>query len=950
MGTTIRRQPVTFDMPAAPNYKFLNITNFRGLDVSSNPFELSPNTASDCLNVYVDETNTLTTRPRLEKKIENILPLEGMTLHGAYPLTDGYLAHGTTSGGLTYMVYLRMTDNKIFYVEPTTDVVAGSLTIPTSRCVVFEKDSKVYFIDAKNEKYCYFDRSDVVKLPDDGGEKFYFYDVSGYVPTLNVVNLLKEVVSVEPLNLLSDKYEEKYVWDGINPLPITDSSDIRNESYKKYDFDELTGYELLEYFDDNSFIARKSGSLSENWDVYYGKFNDNFTNVYVEKTGLTVPYRNTQSIAAAKVSKHILIRTDDTVVTLYPFSDNKWQKNAAKEILGIGSNSTQQIHISAKGKFVWADLGTTTPQLRNVAASSTIGLTNRSQYSEVKILVSPDETHIVELGKTTNAAGWNDWSVYLSEIKDDSYVAGSFINAYTTDHNKMGQITADGRYYYNYSDIYSLDYPSYSGNKIYMFDLINKSMRTVEYDDSYEVTTFGNYNDVVYMMGESNNIKSLYMGNISEPNALFNTHIDLQSPGKLYSIIPANSIVALVNNKITPFVWQGVTNATITVTQNITENNKYYTNWTEKRKLLFGTRLHTRFDNNYWFASGNRYYRSANNDPTYFPITEYNDLGDSNEEITGFNLANDTTLIAYKKNGLYLIQPFTSSLDTTEYTITESKNTVGNTAIGAPIVTTLTEIPLQINNDGVYGLSQVSNVSATERIADLMSGPINERWLDIPDNFITNAKTLNRLYWTYIIIPREDLSKTTVYLLDNRTNSWYYWEFPIIVTDAFVKDNVTELVDKFGAIYRLTSTDIINKSFTTQLVTEYYDDGRLIIPWYWQSQVMYLGTMNYSKRLVNTTFILTDTDSQDGYGLNYNFKVFRKLASSTPEKELSGDLTLVRSTTKKTNISKFGFVQLKLSNITEESQGTEPEKAFRNNKLRLVGLGLKYVLLEGLIR
>jgi hypothetical protein len=410
-------------------------------------------------------------------------------------------------------------------------------------------------------------------------------------------------------------------------------------------------------------------------------------------------------------------------------------------------------------------------------------------------------------------------------------------------------------------------------------------------------------------------------------------------------IIISNRYSSEVKSKY--FVYNVSEEPLIEVTNKITETSTNYADWTEKREKFFKAYLNTRFDNNYWFASGNRYYRSANNDPTYFPITEYNDLGDSNEEITGFNLANDSTLIAYKPHRVYLIQPFTSSLDTTEYTITESKNTVGNTAIGSPIVTTLTEIPLQINNDGVYGLSQLSNVSATERIADLMSEPINERWLNIDDKLIANAKTLNRLYWTYIILPNASHNNTMIYLLDNRTNSWYYWELPIVVSDAFVKENRTEFVDTAGSIYYLTTTDIIDINYDEEKVTKYYDFGKKLIPWFWQSQVLYLGTMNYSKRLVNTTFILTDTDDSDGYGLQYNFKVFRKLASSTPEKEISDKLTLVRSTTKKTNISKFGFIQMRLSNLTEESRDYE---AFENNKLRLVGLGLKYVLLEGLIR
>ena len=368
----------------------------------------------------------------------------------------------------------------------------------------------------------------------------------------------------------------------------------------------------------------------------------------------------------------------------------------------------------------------------------------------------------------------------------------------------------------------------------------------------------------------------------------------------------------------------------------------------KQRQKLLQALLFSRFDNNYWFAKDNFVFISKHNDPTYFPITEYDDLGDANSPITGFNVANDTTLLAYKTDRVYLIQPFTSSLDAREYTVTESKNTVGNTAVGAPIVTTLTEIPLQINYDGIYGLSQLQNVSAVERIADLMSEPINDRWLNEDDVVIKKAMTLNRLYWTYIILPYESVTK--IYLLDNRTNSWYYWELPIKLLEAFAKDNRAEFVDTDGNIYYLTTTDIKNVGFDTQLVTEYYDDGKKLINWFWQSQILPMGTMNYAKRLVNTTFILTDTDTQDGYGLKYNFKVFRKLASSTPEKEINDELNLVRSTTKKTNISKFGFIQLKISNITEKSQGTEAEKAYRNNKLRLVGLGLKYVLLEGLIR
>ena len=944
MGTTIRRQPVTFDMPAAPNYKFLNITNFRGLDVSSNPFELSPNTASDCLNVYVDEANTLTTRPRLEKKFDTFV---GKICIGAYSLHDGYLFH------------LLDTDEYILRLVKNNEIknVYGE-DIPTGKIRVFEHGDLIYVISDSGYFEITFDNET---------SNYIFQPVSSYIP----IRYVNDVPN-EPLNALTPKYIKQMAWDGtsvlseksVDYLMAFDRETVDNAIYQNY----LNGAHIIQVYPDGAFwfYVKKQVEADQNIIAIRFAYKNSSGKYVVTQFGdYSMPWSMSSSTniyeyfypLCASYNKYTLYvgRADNQIETIeyVPSPDGDMfgggvihTSEYTMKDLKISANDKYLTIIPHSGQVRLIDLITqqdAMPALRDIVKSV-------SEFSDKTISIiydvacAPDGTNMyITFNYYVDA-----WSLGVVYAEDGL--------TFTTFAKKI---------------ISQREYKSYvSPDKLHFY-----SVGKFDQDPTMQVISTSDKNKQLITKLYKDPIENLYVGENhfayktvkNESNQSILTVIDVDTQEDLYSIrdisqlsttdlnpifyLPKKYLVAGIQpaDELDVYRWKD-DQFNIRVELEILETDEDYAKWTSLYDTIRSAKLYTRFDNNYWFASGNRYYRSANNDPTYFPITEYNDLGDSNEEITGFNLANDTTLIAYKKNRLYLIQPFTSSLDTTEYTITESKNTVGNTAIGAPIVTTLTEIPLQINNDGVYGLSQVSNVSATERIADLMSEPINERWLDIPDNFITNAKTLNRLYWTYIIIPREDLSKTIVYLLDNRTNSWYYWEFPIIVTDAFIKDNVTEFVDKFGAIYRLTSTDIVNKSFTTQLVTEYYDDGRLVIPWYWQSQVMYLGTMNYSKRLVNTTFILTDTDSQDGYGLNYNFKVFRKLASSTPEKELSGDLTLVRSTTKKTNISKFGFVQLKLSNITEESQGTEPEKAFRNNKLRLVGLGLKYVLLEGLIR
>lgn len=942
MGNTIRREPVNFNIPASPDYKFLNITNFRGLDISSNPFELATNTASDCLNVYVDETNTLTTRPRLEKKElkdgsgKDILPLVGRCV-GIYPLHDGYLFHWSHQ-------------MKILHGDKLTDVLVE--TMPLTPCKCFEQGDKIYLLG--EGRYMVIEET---------GSLGVLNDVEGYVPNRSIVRLDGTEEFAEPLNLLSQNYLKTYVWDGINdPFGETVVYEQRttNKAIKKSKImTDLSDYELVQfYYDKTCLLLNKKTRY-----LYYGVLYNNLSEINLQNTSIYVDEGS--QIKSACIGKTIVIVNIKSNYTKY-----YWYTGFGSwEFVSTGGNliytNDKLWGVSPQGTCAWsvngwfdntANLSKTDIGLMPISATghgNPFSWTTSLQSTPLGVLYSNEQKTKfpviwVEKNNQTNTCSlWAPEPKDLDDVYD--YTAVKVFDYYKT-NDAMGFITEDGRLYYDY-------FSTELNDIVVIYDLFTGEHKKLLFPVNFIKTFFriSTGKNIAYWLDDSSE-HNLFVAPLNNPEKYYNTGVKIN--GAVVFNNEFETIVTESDNNLFDLYYWDESNPVITVLCSISgENDNEYDAWYKNREQLLRSTLFTRFDNNYWFASGNTYFRTQNNDPTYFPIAEYSKLGDSNEDITGFNIANDTTLLAYKSDRLYLIQPFYSeTTGMTEYSITESKNTVGNTAIDAPIVTTLTEIPLQINNDGVYGLSQVSNVSAVERIADLMSEPINDRWLNEDDEVIKKAQTLNRLYWTYIILPYTKESKVDprdvckVYLLDNRTNSWYYWELPITLLNAFAKDNHAEFVDTEGNIYYLTTTDIRNMGFDTQLVTEYYDYGKKLIPWLWQSQVLYLGTMNHAKRLVNTTFILTDTDTQDGYGLQYSFKVFRKLASSVPEKELSGDLNLVRSTTKKTNISKFGFLQLKLSNITENSQGTEAEKAYRNNKLRLVGLGLKYVLLEGLIR
>ena len=915
MGNTIRREPVNFSIPASPNYKFLNITNFRGLDVSSNPFELATNTASDCLNVYVDETNTLTTRPRMEKKElkdgsgKDILPLVGRCV-GTYPLHDGYLFHYTHQ-------------MKVLHGDKLTEVMVEN--IPQRECKCFEQGNKIYLLG--DNRYMVIDENGVLS------------DVEGYVPIKSVVAIDGAEKSIEPLNLLSNKYVIQYMWD------IDSKFNLEKDTYENNAYEQTN----LGYYGDGSSLYQEVERNEETFEAIH------YYVVYKERD-------DTEPVKVYDLVGKWTVDSWSDVIPHYTPHNNKivWYVNRKNGDVCVvyyaGTRWTHKVLTllmdASEDPYVSIDNTGYTISYNKDSVTKTTTLDHLSGSTETTT-VEGLQNHLGSKIKNGKGLFYTGTKVYISydlknAIEYNHGAAAVYRGCYGFLGDTMGYVITN---YPRSFQIFSLK----TGERL-TEQTITFGMEFVEeFEDYPNSLWYLDYNYKLHIIPDCYEINKnhIFTGiELKKPVVSISSRTHYYNKQYIYFNYHSN-FSGSTTRIIESYSWKSTDSPNIIATHIISDNEDHARMST---KLLSST-LFTRFDNNYWFVSGNTYFRSQNNDPTYFPITEYSELGDSNEDITGFNIANDTTLLAYKPSRLYLIQPFYSEITgMTEYTKTESKNTVGNTAIDAPIVTTLTEIPLQINYDGIYGLSQVSNVSAVERIADLMSGSINDRWLNEDNEVIKKAQTLNRLYWTYIILPYTKESKVDprdvckVYLLDNRTNSWYYWELPIKLLNAFAKDNRAEFVDADGNIYYLTTTDIRNMGFDTQLVTEYYDYGKKLIPWYWQSQVLYLGTMNYAKRLVNTTFILTDTDTQDGYGLQYSFKVFRKLASSVPEKELSGELNLVRSTTKKTNLSKFGFLQLKLSNITEESQGTEAEKAYRNNKLRLVGLGLKYVLLEGLIR
>lgn len=960
MGNTIRREPVSSRIPASPDYKYLNITDFRGVDISDNPFTLSSNTASDVLNLYVDETNTLTTRPRLKlvHELKKIHP--HMTrLLGIYPLSFGYLYHYIENGSYA-MDVAHMVDDVLSFYHVDTDT--NAVNPKEEKLMVFEQDDNIYIL-SKDGYYVitYSIVDDVVVRP-------ILDDVSGYVPTTTVGGTQTTTGTVfEPLNLLIDKYKETYFWDGTwspTDKKTTDTDTIDNDYKQQYEV-LLGKNEVPRRLLENSisamdkkslvggtFLVKKSSSMylysltseqSISVKKDFGRptdMPDQFDMLYGDCSmdgDAVIYYYRSENTSSESADGGVYYSDSSGWKTLIKSKlqscnvteDPKQHKYAAR-ISADGSilayvfseeNDTKDV-VVVKNKD-----GVLSPIYNHTHSAATIDNTdithiNLSRNGDVLIVYGMKNVYVVS-GLLTN-------NIKLTTIP---IIEGTDAAVCVSDDGNLLCLTnAQETHIYQKTTANLFE-------KVSLSQKINDVLRfanVVEFTQDSKKLYIVNHTDpskegwlILNALTDAEHVATPISGGVSQQLQLMFFANDFYVTGT-----PASSTTHKLAK--TSFLFDSK-EPLLTITHTMTSKHPEYSVFMKHRLNIRSALLSLRFDNERWFAVKNKTYHTLNNDPTYIGLNTVNYLGETDEDITGFNLVQDNLMVVYKDNRIWAISPQTyTSVDGQtiyDYAYQETKNTVGNNAIGASIVSAYSEIPLQIAYDGIYGLKQLTNVYATDRISESLSDAIAVKWLKEDKSVIRNAKTINRLYWTYVILPYNDLTKT--YLLDNRTGAWFYWEFPIKVVNAFVKDNIAHMTDEQGNLYQLTTKDIV-----TEYSTEYYDAGKKIINWHWKSQILPLGTINYSKKLIDTTFVFTDTDANDEYGLNYTYYAYRRGVSKTNETTISNTLNYVQSTTKKTLIPRINFVQLELSNVVDD---------LNNNKLRLVGLGLKYVLLEGLL-
>ena len=930
MGNTIRREPVSFGMPAAPDYKFLNITNFGGIHQSENPFLTENNTASDCLNVYVDETNALTTRPRLEKKTDYFKNIEGFNkILYTYPLFEKQVFQVSFESGVKF--YVRK--DGVFHE------ITGA-TFTEDKSAVLEQDNKIYIM---NNDY-YVVKSDYVA-------RLVSEDDETYIPTTQLGSIIGvdkiTLNDYEEENLLTSKIYKKFTWDGTSPI----NQALQGGSIKSNGFVKTINYEDRHTVDFHNwwygcgngvFMEKQQKSYSGDdiekagW-VRYVKISDSgvvekgdkipLTN-YLEEdiTDTLIPstdgsymiYQNgtqlkilalpslavrksinyASELSDMKVDRENILYNEDSDVLFilgYSNSDNKsyklvkYDSDGGKEILYSNPSDESGVSKSNDIRFVFNRDFTTCIIYSDSASAILISGFDATISTEV-ITLTPGKKYLLSDGRSyihyTKTNQNSEISLYSYDASIEEYKKNTLSTQRTNTYEQSSLIAIDEIS----SGVYVTELQHTGGN--------NPNLCTA----------------YIYYCPLDDNKAGFYIGEIDFPNSWKN---DIIASGRVFAYV---GYYGTYPNAGLVIMGLFLSQEPLLVIEHLVAR--------ENTELFSGV---INFRNKKWFYGKNNIIRwTAENDPTYLPPSNYDEVGLKDNIILDVLPISDYALVLIKHEGKFVLSYGTFGDYVTEL-ITESKSAIGGVSAFGSVVANYNELPLYLGSAGIYCLRQKENISPADFESLLLSERITKKLEK--ENDKERAHTASIMYWSLFAFPKE--STTDVFLLDGRTNNWFYWSVPVSINRFWKENDKLCCCSYDGEIYSFETSDIL-----TEMGTEYYDDGQLIIPWFWRSQILHLGTMNYSKKLNTTTFIMIDSDSTDEYGLNYKFKIFRKLASESNATTISNRLNYIQSITKKTIIPRFNFLQFEVSNIEDD---------YDNNKLRLVGLGLKYELLAGLM-
>lgn len=899
-----RTTPVVTNTPSvSQTYKTAILSEFKGIDETVNPFSAVKNSAKECTNLYVDDEGTLVTRPRVE--FVQTLPTNER-YYKTFKLYDEtqkwfwvsvylkpfevYVKDSVASDFIKYAVTSTDIEEPTFFHNDQNKFVIGSKADGTSELYVAIFDFNLHTINLKEPTY--------------------------YLPTSQLYDI--ESDSYYALN------EQGNLWTSASAATMYWSlKTISNPVYRKRDLNVIKN----EYYDSYKAGYGEKYVYTDDFLLY-----DHITQV--TRTTSTSTTFDCKAWFADKTTKSITTDVRAIELTYDPEYDLFIYSDMVERFVYF--NNDKMVDIPPVEKIVI--------DIRNKILCAIIDkrFLYIYSYSKNKTITKLAEFTYGETGEpTTYRYGTLDsihHKLYMYKIVSETAKVTGEGHIDFSDLDNIKRVTSD----------------SFDNDPIvhvYYYDVINnityvETDKYVRYSiDKDSVTTeqkyFSNFGTNDRIEIDANGHQLIHLnpeGKIFDNGKIID--YDHTNSGVTYISINDNLLTYLIKN-------QGSNYYVMSKYKSDTAQPLLYIDMPIEADPPKNINRVSRFNNNFvfWSTKSNTVYFTRYNDPTYIPASYYEAYGGANG-VKGVLRISDEYLAVLKEDQAYI----TWTKDNLFYS-NELRVHTGCSQEEACIVCNYSNLPIMVNNDGVWSLGQSSSVTYQDTVFGSISDRIDKGFTEyLPDKYILH----NHKYYTYIGYNRDDSG--IIWMYDNRINMWFKWVLPITITDFIEIDDVTYIVstysNKYNELYRL---DPYGKQVDDDV--QYLDEVHKTNPnyknitWKWVSQPLPLNTLNFKKRIKYLKLIFANKYESDHITFKYWFRTYTQTEYPTNPKTYTAEITTLKTQKLKPRIPRFDFLQIILESNNDSDQFEDgvgnTVSTTLNDKIGFVSIALNYLLLEG---
>ena len=900
-----RTTPIITNTPSvSQTYRTAILSEFKGIDETVNPFSAVKNSAKECTNLYIDDEGTLVTRPRVEF-VQTLLTNE--RYYKTFKLYD------KTQKWFWVSVYLKpfevwvkdyVASNFIKYTAPSS--------IDIEEPTFFHNDQNKFVIGSKADgtSVLYVATFDFNSHTIDLKEPTY------YLPTSQLYDI--ESDSYYTLN------EQGNLWTSASAATMYWSlKTISNPVYRKRDLKIIKN----EYYD-----SYKAG---------YGT-NSVYTKDFLLYDHITQVTRETSTSTTFDCTAWFADKTTKSITT-----------NVEAVDLTYDPEYELFIYSDRNEGFVYFD----NKKMDGIPTVSSIRTDIRNK---ILCAITKDERFLYIYSYSKNKT--------ISELKKFDYGEAGKPLVY-----RYATFDSIHRKLYVYKIV--RETVKYTGEgHIDFSDLKNITRVTSDSFDNDpvdEVYYYDVINNITYVRTQKNVRFSIDKDGVATEQKYFsnfgtNDRIEIDANGhQLIHLNPEGKIFD--NGKIIDYDHTGSEFTYVSINDNLltylvgSEFNYYviskYKSDTAQPLLYIDMPIEadppkhinrvSRFNNNFvfWSTKSNTVYFTRYNDPTYIPASYYEAYGGANG-VKGVLRISDEYLAVLKEDQAYI----TWTKDNLFYS-NELRVHTGCSQEDACIVCNYSNLPIMVNNDGVWSLGQSSSVTYQDTVFGSISDRIDKGFTEyIPDKYILH----NHKYYTYIGYNRDESG--IIWMYDNRINMWFKWVLPITITDFIEIDDVTYIVstysNKHNELYRLNPYGKQVDDDVQYLDEVHRTNPKYInITWKWVSQPLPLNTLNFKKRIKYLKLIFANKYESDHITFKYWFRTYTQTEYPTNPRTYTAEITTLKTQKLKPRIPKFDFLQIILESNNDSDQFEDgvgdTVSTTLNDKIGFVSIALNYLLLEG---